>query len=175
MRAQSVPSTVRPRAHRGVAMIDVLVGMLVIAFWLLTNAGLQAASLKFQKGAEYRLTAITLATELGERMEANPRAAAAGDYTLPETRSAVSSNADCSRNACTPSTLAQADLAQWSARAAGALRLNAISVASVPGDLTTYRITISWEEPRARQAYAGDPASTETMSYVTTKVIRNAT
>ena len=59
-------NTIRPyrRSHlqgaKGVAMIEVLIGMLMIALWLLSSAGLQASTLKFQKSSGARMSAMTL-------------------------------------------------------------------------------------------------------------------
>ncbi|BDI08054.1 type IV pilus modification protein PilV [Sphaerotilus microaerophilus] len=168
---------------RGSTLLEVLIGMLLISFWLLGNAGLQAASLKLQKGAEYRLTAVTLAAELGERMEANLAGSLAGQYVLAETNSAPASQIDCSARVCNATELAAYDLSQWSQRASAVLRLKTLSVTDVtpPGALTTYRIAIAWEEPRGRRQYAdavGQSSgstnnSTEVMSHLATKVLRN--
>ena len=157
-------------------MLEVLVGMLVLALWMLSSAGLQMGALKFQKSAESRLTAVALVSELGERMEANYLGARSGDYALVATDAATVANTDCAALTCQPNALAAFDLAQWTTRAASTLRLNEVSVvdATPAGGITTYTISISWEEQRGRQTYAaGATPTTETMSYVTTKVVRN--
>ena len=48
------------RDQRGVALIEALIGMLLIALWMLSSAGLQVSSLKFQKGAGNRFQAVVL-------------------------------------------------------------------------------------------------------------------
>jgi type IV pilus assembly protein PilV len=173
-------STQRRRGERGMAMMEVLISMLLIAGWMLSNAGLQMGALKFQKSAESRLRAISLFTELAERMEANVRGARAGDYALAATSTATTSTSNCATSTCQPTQLATYDLAQWTARAASTVKITAMSVEDVTpaGGITTYRISLSWEEPRGRQRYAsaGDgQAATEVMSYFTTKAVRNAT
>ena len=178
MRATSRSPSGQPRQVRGVAMLEVLVGMLVLALWMLSSAGLQMGALKFQKSAESRLTAVALVSELGERMEANYLGARSGDYALVATDAATVAITDCSAVTCLPNALAAFDLAQWTTRAVSTLKLTEVSVvdATPAGGITTYTISISWEGPRGRQTYA-DAASarpnTETMSYVTTKVVRN--
>jgi type IV pilus assembly protein PilV len=159
-------------------MIEVLIGMLLIALWMLSSAGLQVGALKFQKSAESRLTAIALASELGERMEANYAGARAGSYALAATDAATAAGADCTTTSCAPDALAAFDLAQWTTRAVSALKLTQVSIvdATPAGGVTTYTISISWDEQRGRQTYAdaaSAPPKTETMSYVTTKVVRN--
>jgi type IV pilus modification protein PilV len=178
MRKTSRPLGPRQQHSRGVAMIEVLIGMLLIALWMLSSAGLQLGALKFQKAAESRLTAVALASELGERMEANYAGAQAGNYVLDETAAATTAATDCTTATCAPGALAAFDLAQWTTRAVSALKLSQVSIvdATPAGGVTTYTISISWNEPRGRQTYAdaaSAPPSTETMSYVTTKVVRN--
>lgn len=165
----------------GASMIEALVGMLLIAIWLLSNAGLQANSLKFQAGATSRFSAITLASELGERMEANAVGATGGSYTLAETAVAPTVEIDCTALACTPAQIAAYDLAQWTASLVAQIKqLKSVSVADVTpaAGPPTYTITIRWDEPRGRQSYESAPgasATSETMSYTTTKAVRNAT
>lgn len=168
------------RSAQGVALFEVLIGMVLIAAWLLSNAGLQLGALKFQKSAEARLVAVGLSSELAERMEGNLRGANAGNYSLASTTVPVTMGSDCASVVCQPGDLATYDLAQWSARAATALALTDLSVVDITptGGVTTYQINISWKERRGRQTYAADSRSagerTETMSYVTSKALRNA-
>ena len=161
-------------AAQGVAMIEVLIGMLLIALWLLSSAGLQASSLKFQTSAQSRMTAIAFAAELSERMEANPAGARSGDYEVSITDTATTTTNNCETAACSPTALADYDLAQWTTRLAQSLILKEATVATVGGaSVTTYTITIAWDEPRGRQTYTNTNQKTERMSFTTTKVIRN--
>ena len=179
MRATSLSPSSQSRQVRGLAMLEVLIGMLVLALWMLSSAGLQMGALKFQKSAESRLTAVALVSELGELMEANYLGARSGNYALAATNAATAAYTDCSAVTCQPNALAAFDLAQWTTRAVSTLKLTEVSVvdATPAGGITTYTISISWEESRGRQTYADAAASamptTETMSYVTTKVVRN--
>jgi type IV pilus assembly protein PilV len=151
-------------------MLEILITMLVIAMWLLSAAGLQASSLKFQKGAQARLTAIALATELSERMEANPLGARAGSYAVAITTTPTSSVNDCVSAACTPAAAANYDLAQWTTRLTQSLILQEATVATVVGaGITTYTITIGWDEPRGRQTYSNSTSQTERMTYTLRK------
>jgi type IV pilus assembly protein PilV len=161
-------------APAGVAMIEALIGMLLIALWLLATAGLQLNSLKFQKGAGNRFLAVSLVGELAESMEANRAGANAGRYALAATASPTSSSTNCTLVHCTPTQLASYDLAQWTARVASTVPLKQVSVvAGSSGGLVTYTINLSWDEPRGRQQYA-TAGTTETLSYVLTKVVRDA-
>lgn len=165
---------VRPKARKeqGVALIEVLAAMLMIALWLLSNAGLQLSSLKYQKSAQFRLTAVSLASELSERMETNKRGMRASNYALGSTDTQTTASIDCSINNCTPLQIAQFDLAAWSKRVTESLPGANMTVAdiSVVGGLTVYTITITWLESRGRQTY-DTAGQTETVRYVVNKTI----
>lgn len=175
MRAKLQARSSGRQRSRGLGMIEVLIGMVVVALWLLSNAGLTLNALRFQKSADSRMTAVSLASELGERMETNYRAAQSGQYALPATNTAPNAARDCAAQTCQPVDLAAYDLAQWTARAASALKLTEVSVtnATPVGGVTTYSISVTWEEPRGRRAHQDTSAQSETMSYTTTKLVRN--
>ncbi len=170
----SHPLTAGRRRNSGFAMIEVLVAMFLIALWMLASAGTQISSLKFQKSAANRALAISLAGELSERIEANLAAAATGAYGLASTSSAVAPATDCAAVFCTPAQMANFDLAQWSGRVASTLPVVNMSVVqgTAASGLSTYTITLSWNERRGRQTYA-ETGDTELLSYVLTKTVRN--
>ena len=151
-------------------MIEVLVSMLIIAMWLLASAGMQVGMFKLHKSADYRLKAIALATELGERMEANGVEAQAGSYAL-EADATVTAPSDCAQVACSPANLAKYDLKQWSDRVSSAMIVDTVTVThDTTAAQPTYSIRISWKEPRGRQTYSAT-GSTETATYTTIKVL----
>lgn len=162
------------RPQRGVAMVEALIAMLLIALWLLSSAGLQAGTFKYQQSAGHRFVAVSLAGELGEAIEANAAAARTGAYAMATRSTAVTAVADCSAVFCTPAQLAQFNLAQWSERVVQTLPLRDMTVASAAGagGLVTYTITLRWDESRGRQAYATD-SDVETLSVVMNKVVRD--
>ena len=160
----------REAGQRGIAMIEVLVSMLIIAMWLLASAGMQVGMFKLQKSADYRLKAIALATELGERMEANGVEAQAGSYALAA-GATVTAPSDCAQVACSKADLAKYDLKQWSDRVSSALIVDTVTVTlDTTAAQKTYSISISWKEPRGRQTYSAT-GSTETATYTTIKVL----
>ena len=161
----------REAGQRGIAMIEVLVSMLIIAMWLLASAGMQVGMFKLHKSADYRLKAIALATELGERMEANiDKVAPRGRYALAA-GATVTAPSDCAQVACSSADLAKYDLKQWSDRVSSALIVDTVTVTlDATAAQKTYSISISWKEPRGRQAYSATGA-TETATYTTIKVL----
>ena len=160
----------RYAGQRGIAMIEVLVSMLIIAMWLLASAGMQVGMFKLHKSADYRLKAIALATELGERMEANGVEAKAGSYALAA-GATVTAPSDCAQVACSQADLAKYDLKQWSDRVSSAMIVDTVTVTlDATAAQKTYSIRISWKEPRGRQTYSATGA-TETATYTTIKVL----
>lgn len=171
-RSSTQPAT----GQAGFALLEILIAMVVIALWLLAHAGLQMNALKFQSSSQSRLTALSLASDLGERMEANKSAARAGGYAYSAAESASAVDRDCTTASCSPSLLAEYDLQQWSARAKGALPSASLAVnkVSVAGEETTYTISIAWSESagsRYASASSATAPSNEVLSLVTTKVI----
>ena len=103
-------------AQNGITMLEVLISIVVIAFGMLGVAGLQAFALKNSQGASYRSVATVLATDLIDRMRANPVAATSGLYASGAKQGDVADkpNADCLGKAgCTTSALAAHDLKEW--------------------------------------------------------------
>jgi hypothetical protein len=112
-------------------------------------------------------------------MEANSQGARSGNYVLDATDEAATPARNCVSLSCTPSQIADYDLAQWRIRAVSALVLNSLQVANTTptGGLTTYSITMSWKEAAGNRRYASGTAANapveEVFTLQTTKVIRN--
>ena len=95
-------------AVTGFSLLELLVAVLVVAVGALGVAGLQLASIQNNRGAMQYSVTTALATDLVERMRANPRA----DYSTDLGAAPPPFN-DCLLNDCTPGQLAQFDLAVW--------------------------------------------------------------
>ena len=161
-------------AARGVSMLEALIAMLMISIWALASAGLHSNALRLQKSAANRALAVTLATDLGEAMDANRSGANDGDYALADTSTASAAGADCTASACTPAELATYDLGQWTQRAIEMLPIKSMKVTkSVSAGLTQYTILISWNETRGRQKYTTTRETTEVLSYSLSKLIHH--
>jgi type IV pilus assembly protein PilV len=157
------------RAH-GFTMLEVLISIVVIAFGMLGIAGLQAYALKNSQGASLRSIATVLASDMIDRMQANPVAATDGMYNEKGAGVAVLVPACLSAAGCTnPTQLASHDLAEWKATVAAALpKATAIvcidstigaDTGKDPGDKsicdntgTQYVIYIWWSDDRNRGA-----------------------
>lgn len=105
--------------QRGVSMVEALVSILIVSMGILALAGLLATSGRLAKTSEFRATATLLAADMADRLRANPLGASDGDYALAPTALASdlpASAADCTMTSvCSPSQLANKDIADWQA------------------------------------------------------------
>ncbi|MCY4015242.1 MAG: type IV pilus modification protein PilV [Gammaproteobacteria bacterium] len=92
----------------GFSLLELLVAVLVVAVGALGVAGLQLASIQNNRGAMQYSVTTSLATDLIERMRANPDADYGTDLGV-----APPPFHDCLANDCTARQLAQFDLAVW--------------------------------------------------------------
>ena len=91
----------RKRIHQraaGITMVESLVALVVISVGMLGIAGLYVASLQASRSANFRVQAVNLATEMGDRIRANRSAHASYNLaagTLPAAQ-------NCTASDCTP-------------------------------------------------------------------------
>jgi type IV pilus assembly protein PilV len=108
---------------RGFTMLEVLISIVVIAFGMLGVAGLQAFALKNSQGASYRSVATVLATDLIDRMRANPIAATNNSYANGTSQGTAAQSTACltSAGCASAQELAANDLFEWQALIAATL------------------------------------------------------
>jgi len=100
------------RAQLGVALLEVLVSLLILAFGLLGMAGLQTVSLRNNQTAYYRTQATMFATDIVERMRGNILAVDNSNYD----DIAGADTASCfTAVGCTSTQMAAQDVNDWSA------------------------------------------------------------
>jgi type IV pilus assembly protein PilV len=106
----------------GFSLVEVLVAMFVASMGILALAALLQAATRYSKMGELRATATLLASDIADRIRANPVGGEAGSGGYDLTDKDVASppappHAPCSSEApCGPSELARLDLADWTAR-----------------------------------------------------------
>lgn len=131
-----------PRDSRGVGLIEVLIGILVLAIGLLGVAALQATTLRNSQGAMGRSQATIETYSILDAMRANIKAATNGAYNI----------ATCT--APGNGTLAKADVTAWLADLKAQLGQSTTlkSCGKIeqidPLNLKLIRITVSWEDER---------------------------
>jgi type IV pilus assembly protein PilV len=136
------------RTQSGFTMVEVLVALVVLAIGLLGIAALYLNSLQAGRTAIYRTEAVTLASDLADRIRMNRTAEAAYNVTYGTAKTAVGA---CATTAgCTDAQLATTDLADW--KAAIAQRLPdgegevTVTAPTGVGEPATYVVSIRWSE-----------------------------
>lgn len=166
-------ATVRRTALRGIAMLELLITLMLVAFTVAGVVSLQSKALRMQRDSDNRLLAVTLVRAITERMEANLPGARSGFYALSATSTETGTTAPCTERFCTPAEIATFDLGQWSAQVATALPIKTMRItrnADVDG-LVNYDLSLEWYERRGSQKYTSD-ADLEVAAFVTTKYLR---
>ncbi len=143
--------------QKGVSMVEIIVTIVIMAIGLLGVASLQANTLKYLKGANYRSEATQAAYDISDRMRANGQAikdAVTGlspnFYNYQTAYSATISSLPTVPNCavpinCTAQEVANKDIAEW-LRMLGT-RMNGGAGYIVANAVGGYDITVMWKEP----------------------------
>ena len=164
--------TPRPGAQRGVGLIEILVTVVMLSIGFLAAAKMQIEGMRFSKSAYYRSQAYFLASDMLDRMRANPVGVNAGAYDEIDTAGDLADPGCGDAGAgCGPAALARQDRYEWSAQlhpldglpnfvpALGSAEAPASgSVRRLPGGQGIFEITLSWEET------VGDEVLDQTLS-----------
>ena len=134
------------RKQAGVGLIEVLISILIAAFGLLGLAGLQVASLRFQKVAQFRSVASQYTADIADRMRANVAGAKAGNY-ITSTSDTLGNNttATICTTVCDAPTVAAQDIYNWRL---GLSRAMAGGWGEISGSIAAgFVITVYFKEP----------------------------
>lgn len=131
------------RHAEGFTLVEVLIALIVISVGMLGIAGLYLHSIQAGRTSVFRHQAITLAGDIADRIRANP-AAGVNYQAVGQDNGCVNGTVNC-----TPTEMAQNDIAIWDAQAAdslpgGQVAINFTDNGGVTPD--TYQITITWTE-----------------------------
>ena len=151
----------RPRAQRGLTLIESLIALLVAALGILGVIGVQMRTLTDTSTTVRRAQAIRLIEDLGERMRTNPNAQSVlASYVT--TFGSTPSVGDCS-NGCTRAAQASYDLAVWKQAVRTRLPSGQASVFIPPAeaalDPTARRqigVMVAWRENERADLTASD-------------------
>ena len=128
---------------RGFTLVEILVALVVMAVGLLGIAALYVEGLRAGRTSVYRSAAVTLVSDMADRIRANP----AGSYqgTGPGAdNGCVNGGADCA-----PDELAADDWFHWLGDLGRRLPIGAtasVERQAIP-PVTKYQIIVSWPEP----------------------------
>ena len=126
----------------GFSLIEVLVTVVILAVGLLGVAGVQALGLRTANVALEHSLVTTLATDMAERIRANPIAFQANQYVIEMDADTPPQGQECTTT-CTPQERAVSDLVGWYNRLAV---LNQAS-ATITRNGSVAEVSISWVEP----------------------------
>jgi type IV pilus assembly protein PilV len=136
---------------RGFSLVEVLVALVILSVGMLGIAALYVESLRSGRTALFRTQAVTLASDIADRIRANPsaKAAYAGTITSSDTVAACAPGGA----GCTAEELAKHDTATWLKSLESTLPGGSGTIqfdnTTVPA---TYTITITWTEPGQAEA-----------------------
>lgn len=119
------------RLGAGYALLEALVAVIVTSIGFIGAARLQTLGLSFNNSTMYRQKATLLGSQMSDRLRANQKGVAGDAYNNPS-----SGDAACLATGCTPTDLARADIAEWSADVAAQLPEGSavVCVDSTPDD-----------------------------------------
>lgn len=168
--------------QKGLTLLEVLIALVVLSVGLLGIAGMQATGLRNNHAAYTKTQATALATDMADRIRANPQGAAsyAGldtsiSNTMPDDANCTPVAACnpvpvCISSGCTPTQMAAVDKYQWSrplVSTTNPVLPNGQGKITKSGD--NFTITLFWLEPNykgvERSDCAGGQASTETACF----------
>jgi type IV pilus assembly protein PilV len=141
--------------QRGSSLVEVLVSMILIASGLMGIARLLLHDLTNARSALLRTQAITLLSDMADRIRANAGGKDAYDSAsyggTPAMQGCAPSDTGVGAN-CSTAQQAQDDLASWTAAVQRALPVGpagppTATVEYASGEPARYRLELSWQEP----------------------------
>lgn len=139
------PFSSRP-GNNGFSLVEVLVALLVISIGMLGLAALYVETLRLNRTAIFRTQAVTLASDMAERIRAN--AGGTAGYAGAGADSGCNEGAAAAVE-CTPDQMAAQDLFDWQQSAQtllpGGTAVIAVAVAA-GGAPNVYTLTVTWTE-----------------------------
>ena len=142
------------RQATGVALLEALVALLLLASGLLASLWLQQLGLQTQRKQVNRSVAMGLADDLAERMRLN--AGEVQRYSRSWGAGAVGSAPDCTALACSRSDLAVWDMAQLQQALSSQLPEGDAAVFALKGPVGWWGVVVAWRD--SNESYRTDSA-----------------
>jgi type IV pilus assembly protein PilV len=152
------------RSQRGASLLEVLVAILILSFGMLSMAGLHSVAFKYGKMSQFRGVATQYASDLADRMRANPVAAREGDYVFTEAYSSTPATVDlpaCGTDtACSSVQMAARDIGEVRLMIQSGLPGGGLYVTQDAAQENVYTVWVMWLDPDSvGGADDGDTAS----------------
>jgi type IV pilus assembly protein PilV len=131
-------------------MVEALVALVVLSVGMLGIAGLYVSSLRAERTAQLRTTAVQLVNDMIDRIRANAQARAGYDLSTatPAIKGCLASSAP---SPCTSEDLAAEDLKVWTDATENFLPGGKADIVYTPAPATgqpdTYEVSVEWVEP----------------------------
>lgn len=141
-----MPMIMRRRSNpqKGIALIESLVSLLVLALGVLGLLGMQLRTMTENQTANYRLIAARLSEDLFERIKTNPGGMGGlAQYTVGW-GAATAAGTNCATAVCNATQKAAWDLVQWKAVVAASLPAGQATSFIAPSDTRQLGIMIAW-------------------------------
>ncbi len=129
--------------QHGFTLVEVMVALVIFSISMLGLAGLQASALRDNQVANQHTIAIQLATDMAERIRANPLGVSNGFYNAISAQ--PGSEPNCYSATCGSADIAQMDAYQWFAALQNTLP-SGTGVVVASGNQFT--ITVKWDQER---------------------------
>jgi type IV pilus assembly protein PilV len=138
------------RSHRGFTLVEALVALVVLSIGMLGMAGLFVTTLRSGGSAISRMQAVNLASDLADRIRANPDGKAAYEGAAAASLTCMGSTV----TPCNSALMAADDLLAWRTEIANTLSPGATGTvdyddATLPAK---YTITVSWSEAKTNSS-----------------------
>lgn len=147
--------SLRVKQDSGVALLEVLITLLVLAIGMMGIASMLFFAHKASSSSYIKQQAIQSAYNIIDRMRANRDAAINGSYNVSNIVSSgnvsvpSAPSADCSTSSCSPTQLAAYDTWYWQAKDLTQLPGGCGSIATAPaatGGNTAVTVTVQWDD-----------------------------
>jgi type IV pilus assembly protein PilV len=152
------------RVQRGITMVESMVALVVLGTGMLGIASLYVASLKAERNALTRTTAVNLVNDMLDRIRANGVARDAYDTSKygtggPKDQKCVA-NSDATAN-CSTTQLAEDDLYRWIQAVkdpklglpGGPTATVAVTLAAAAGQSDRFQVFVTWQEAGEEQPF----------------------
>ncbi|MGC3982270.1 MAG: type IV pilus modification protein PilV [Steroidobacteraceae bacterium] len=147
-----ITQSLKHKHAAGAGLVEVLVALVVIGVGMLGIASLYVVTLQAKTTSQSRMQAVNLATDVAERIRANPATTAwaitQGTAATAPAVICIQTTAAVTAVQCTAQQMVAADLNDWTTLVTATLPGTVTRSIAVNGvNPTTYTITLGWSEP----------------------------